>query len=177
MDEYSFNAASYGVTKRPEGKNRLYRLLLLFGYFLFSIGFCLCFTVLILMPAVIAVLPVLLLIFVPFTWRQVAYDLEYTVEHGEFVVEKLFNNKKRRKIFSLLVREAEVILPLSELPSGERPAAVRDLRGSLSSPDAYAMIYQSKGKRCAVYFEATTKLVKIVAKYNPNTTVSKDLSA
>ena len=175
MDEYSYNAASYGVTKRPEGKNRLHRLLLILAYFLFSIGFCLCFTVLILMPAVIAVLPVLLLIFVPFTWRQVAYDLEYTVEHGEFVVEKLFNNKKRRKIFSLLVREAEVILPLKELPTDKKTSSVRDLRGSISSPDSYAMIYANKGKRCAVYFEATTKLVKIMAKYNANTTVSKDL--
>lgn len=177
MDEYSYNAAAYGVAKRAEGKNRLYRLLLLLGYFLFSLAFVLCFTVLVKLPAVIAVLPVLLLIFVPFTWRQVAYDLEYTMEHGELVVEKLFNNKKRRRIFSLLVREAEAILPYSELAGKAGALRIRDLRGDLHSPDSYAIVYTREGTRRAVLFESTTKLVKIMAKYNPNTTVSKDLRA
>lgn len=175
MDEYSYNAATYGVRKRAEGKNRLYRILLIAGYILFSIGFCLVFTVLVTMPAVIAVLPVLLLIFVPFTWRQVAYDVEYTVEHGELIIEKLFNTKKRRRIFSILIREAESVVPMSSLDREGRISAIRDLRGDMKSPDSYAIVYSKDGKRVAVLFEATTKLVKMMAKYNTSTVVSKDL--
>lgn len=175
MDEYSYNAATYGVAKRAEGKNRLYRILLILAYIAFSGGFCVMFTAVVKMPAVIAVLPVLLLIFVPFTWRQVCYDLEYSVEHGELIVEKLFNTKKRRKIFSILLREAEAILPLPDLAAAGKSYAVRDLRGDLKSPDSYAILYTKDGKSAAVYFEATTKLVKMMAKYNTNTTVSKDL--
>ena len=113
MDEYGFNSASYGVKARAEGKLLLLRVLLILGYVAFSAGYCTVFLVPVKMPALIAVLPILLLILIPSTWRLVSFDYEYVVEHGELAVEKLYNTKKRRRVLAVRLREAVRVVPLT----------------------------------------------------------------
>ncbi len=178
MDEYSYNAASYGVKTRAEGRNLLYRILLVLAYIAFSAGYCIIFLVPVKMPALIAILPIFLLILIPSTWRLVSFDYEYLVEHGELAVEKLFNTKRRRRIFSLRLREAARILPAPLDLSPKEYDKTLDFRGSRRSPDSYLVEFRaSDGRYTAVLIEATTKLVKMIAKYNENTIVSKDLRA
>ena len=178
MDEYSYNAASYGVKTRAEGKNLLYRILLVLGYLAFSTGYCVIFLVPVKMPALIAILPIFLLILIPSTWRLVNYDYEYLIEHGEIAVEKLFNTKKRRRIFTLRLKEAGRILPAPLDFSAKEYDRVLDFRGSRKSPDSYLIEYRAEdGRYTAVLIEATIKLVKMMAKYNDSTIVSKDLRA
>ncbi len=175
MDEYSFNSASYGVKTRAEGKILLLRILLILGYVVFSAGFCVVFLVPVKMPALIAVLPILLLVLIPSTWRLVSFDYEYVVEHGEFAVEKLYSTKKRRRVLSVRLREAVRVVPLTADVSLEG-LSVRDYRGTRTSPDSYLLEYRTEdGKAAAVLFEATKKIVKMIAKYNSATVVSDGL--
>ncbi|MBR7094590.1 MAG: hypothetical protein IKC73_00055 [Clostridia bacterium] len=176
MDEYSFNSASYGVKTRAEGKLLLLRILLILGYVLFSVGYCVVFLVPVKMPALIAILPIFLLVLIPSTWRLVSFDYEYVVEHGDFAVEKLYSTKKRRRILSVRLREAVRVVPLTADVS-LAGLAVRDYRGTQKSPDSYLLEFRAEdGKPTAVLFEATTKLVKMIAKYNSVTVVSDGLS-
>ncbi len=178
MDEYSFNAASYGVKTRAEGKNLLYRILLILGYIAFSVGYILVFTLPVKIPQLIAILPVFLLVIVCSTWRLVNFDYEYLVEHGELAVEKLFNTKKRRRVLTLRLKEAGRILPMPLDFSAKEYDKTLDLRGSTKSPDSYLIEYRAPdGRHTAVLVEVTTKLVKMMAKYNDKTVLSKELSA
>ena len=178
MDEYSYNAASYGVKTRAEGKNLLYRILLVLGYLVFTVGFCVIFLVPVKMPAVIAVLPIFLLVLIPSTWRLVNFDYEYLIEHGELAVEKLYNTKKRRRIFTLRLKDAGRILPAPLDFSAKEYDKVLDFRGSMKSPDSYLIEFRAPdGRYTAVLIEATTKLVKMMSKYNDKTILSKELRA
>ncbi len=175
MEEGSFNSASYGVAKAAEGGNLWLRRALLFGFIAFSVGFCLLFTVVLAMPVVIAVLPVLWLIFYPFFLRLLTYDCEYSFEHGELSFERLYKNKKRKKLFSVTAKDCTAIAPMT---ADFRPAdfhRVIDLRGSRRSPDSYYLAYCKDGKDTAVCFEATQKLVRLLSRYNEKTIVSKEL--
>ena len=178
MDEYSFNAASYGVKTRAEGKNLLYRILLIVGYIAFSAGYCTVVLVPVKMPALIAILPIFLLVIVCSTWRLVNFDYEYLIEHGELAVEKLFNTKKRRRVFTLRLKEAGRILPMPLDFSAKEYDKTLDFRGSMRSPDSYLIEFRAPdGRYIAVLVEVTTKLVKMMAKYHDKTIVSNDLRA
>ncbi|MBQ2719204.1 MAG: hypothetical protein IJF73_03965 [Clostridia bacterium] len=175
MDEYSFNSASYGVKTHAEGKILLLRVLLILGYVLFSAGYCTVFLVPVKMPALIAILPIFLLVLIPSTWRLVSFDYEYVVEHGELAVEKLYSTKKRRRILAVRLREAVRVVPLTPDVSLSG-LTVHDCRGTKKSPDSYLVEYRAEdGKPSVLLFEGTTKLVKMIAKYNSATVVSDAL--
>ena len=44
---------------------------------------------------------------------------------------------------------------------------------SMSSPDIYFGLYTDKGKKCAVFFEATEKTLKVIKYYNSEVILSK----
>lgn len=175
MDEESFNGAAYGVEKKAEGKNLLLRRLVLFGMLAFSVGYILLFTVVLTMPVVIAILPVAWLIFYPFFMRFLTYDCEYRLEHGELFFEKLYKNKKRKRLFSVVIKETDRIAPLTRSLSLGNYDQIFDMRGSVKSPDSYYLTYRKDGKHIAVCFEATAKMVRLMSHYNPNTVLSKEL--
>ncbi len=169
MENESYNSAEYGVTKKPQGQNLALRLLLIFGYLVFAVGYCLLFTVAVRLPQVIAVLPIFLWIAVFFTWRLVSYDIEYRLEHGELIFTKLRRDKRRTVLLSVTVREAPAIAPFhGKIPAGDY--RIYDYRGDLKSPDSYRIDFADKEGRPAVAcFEATEKLVKMLSRYNKNT--------
>ncbi len=174
-EEESFNGAAYGVEKKAEGKNFLLRRLVLVGMLAFSVGYILLFTVVLTMPVVIAILPVIWLIFYPFFMRFFTYDCEYRLEHGELFFERLYKNKKRKKLFSVVLKETERIAPLTGSLADRGYDRILDMRGSVKSPDSYFLTYRKGDKNIAVCFEATQKMVRLMAHYNPRTVVSKEL--
>ena len=169
------NFAEYTVSRKGEGKNRVARVLLVCAYVLFALAYSFTF-IAIKIPQVIAILPLLLWIFVFFTWRYVSYDICYRVEQGNFYVDKIIA-KKRKSIFSLRVRDASEIAPLNREKALEHSLFdVTDLRGTSKNTDAYYIKYtRSDGKECCVYVEMTTELVKVLHRLNEKTVISKEL--
>lgn len=177
MDEGSFNSASYGVKKRGEGKNLWYRILAGVGIAVFAIGFSLLVTIPVKMPVLIALVPIFLLCSIATAKRLLCYDIEYHFEHGVLHFTYLYNNKKRKEIFTVPIKEAETVEPLTAAPRRENYDAIVDMRGTQKSKDSYLLIYRApNGKRTLVLFEATAKLVKMMQHYNSRVVPSSDLS-
>ena len=164
------NFAEYTVAKKPEGKNKLARVMLVCAYVIFALAYASVF-IAVRIPQVIAVLPVFLWMAVFFTWKYVSFDYEYRVEAGYMTVSKTVG-KKKKELARICVREAIDIRPLR---SGVQGCHVCDYRGSEKSSDGYYIVYEKDGVRECVYFEATTALVKVLHRLNEKTEVSKEL--
>ena len=164
------NFAEYTVDRKPEGKNRLARVVLIFCYIAFALAYSGVF-IAIRIPQVIAVLPVFIWIAVFFSWKRVCYSYEYRIDGGYMTVSKTVG-KKKKELCRIFVRGAIYIRPLLRQTDKCR---VRDYRGSGISPDSYCIVYEKDGVRECVYFEATAALVKVLHRLNEKTQVSKEL--
>ena len=174
MDENSFNAVSHTAVLDHSKKHRRRRRLLLMGYILFSIAYVILFTVPVKMFPALGGLPFLLVVFYKITWWRLEYDYEYSMAGGEFRVEKVYSAARRRTVVALRAKDAIEIAPMRPTDRADEPTL--DLRGSEKSPDAYRIVYRDEnGEARAILVEMSTKLVKMVAKYNPKTVVIEGL--
>ena len=157
--EYSLRFAEYTVAKRPTGKNRLARILLLLAYFLFALAYVIAFTVIWLLPQVIAVLPLLLVIFIFFTRRLVKYDICVRLDSGRFTVTQI-SGKLRRVRLDRRIQDVTSGGAFETLPPGTE---FLDLRGD---PNAKNGWYLTFGDVTAV-FQATKQLTSAIRYYVP----------
>ena len=169
------NFAEYTVARKAEGKNKLARVALVFAYVIFAVAYAFVF-ISIKIPQLIAILPLLLWIAVFFTWKYASYDISYKVEEGYFYVDKIVG-KKRKNVFSIRVREANEIAPLSaEKMASHDKNLVADFRGTAKNSDAYYIKYtREDGTDAYVYTEMRAELVKVLHRLNEKTEVSKEL--
>ena len=175
MDENSYNSVSHTAGLDHSKRHRRKRRLLLAAYILFAIGYTILFTVPVKMFPALGGLPFLLVVFYKITWWRLDYDYEYSMAGGELKVEKVYSAARRKKVVSLRVKDALEIAPLRSTDCGSEPTL--DLRGSEKTPDAYRVVYRNEsGETVAVLIEVSTKLVKMMAKYNPNTVVIEGLT-
>ncbi len=174
MDENSYNAVSHTAGVDKSKKNRRARRLLLMGYILFSIAYIILFTVPVKMFPALGGLPFLLVVFYKITWWRLDYDYEYSIAGGELKVEKVYSAARRRVCATLRIKDAVEIAPLRPTDRSDEPT--RDLRGCEKSPDSYRIVYRNEsGEAEAILIEVSTKLVKMMAKYNPKTVVIEGL--
>lgn len=160
------NYFEYAVDEKLSGKNLTYRILLISFYVIFSLAFFLCFC-LIGVPQIIAILPILLLILVRFTWKYVSVTHEYIIATGEITFVHIYGNRYRKVILNLLIRDLMEVAPDDGQP---QPSIDKmyDFRSASNTPDSYYLIFQREDdKRCLLYFEATKKALKLMQLYNP----------
>ncbi len=176
MSEGLLNYAEYGVAKKAEGDNLTKRILLVLLYVFFGSGYIVFFLTAVKMPQVIAVLPLLIWMLIFFTWHLVKYDYEYKIEQGEMVFYIAYSPKKKKEQLRFKIRDAEKIAPVACFDDEQiKNAVVYDYRGTAKSPDSYIAYYLNEGKGYAVYFEATTRAVKLMCKFNEKTVLSEEL--
>ena len=84
-------------------------------------------------------------------------------------------NKKRKRTAEFFIRDCSLIAPLADskgrIDSFAPEKTVCALSGE-GTPDAYVALYSENGTKCAVYFEATAKALKIFRMYNAPATVT-----
>ncbi len=174
--ENDFYFAEFAKPVAKKGKNKRLRLLLVFAYFLFALLYVTAFTVLIMLPQVIALLPLLLWIAVYFTWGLVSYECAVRVSSGKLSFLKL-RGKKEACLLSLAVKDASVIAPYAEEHLSflrERGATiVLDHRSDPDTRLAYYALFEKEGKTCAVIFDAEEKVIHSLYYYNKNTVRDK----
>ena len=172
--EESLNYAERTVTKKAEGKNLTKRLLMIGLYILVFAGIVVLIALTKGAMAVLGgVLFVLLVALVFFTWRLVKEDYKYEVANAKLKVSHLSGNGKEKLIFEEFVSKFSLIAPMNDEYKAQIEAVDEtiDYRGDSKSPDSYAALLEKDGKKVAVCFEATNKMLKVMKFYNKNATV------
>lgn len=176
-NEFS-NFVNYGVKKKPEGKYKLHRILMVCGYILFCIIYLIVFLVPVKLAMMITFLPVLTWILVYFTWYWVNIYYEYMIIGGSLRLLEIFGMRRMRVMCEFKISSLTIAAPYTGAYRKEADSAeiTRRIYGvsSMKNPDVYFGIYtDSDGKLTAVFFEATEKTLKAMRYYNPNVVMSK----
>ncbi|MBO7148401.1 MAG: hypothetical protein J6V93_00945 [Clostridia bacterium] len=173
MNEFA-NYFEYCVEAKIEGKLKLKRTLLILAYILFPIVFfsVLCKLKLYVLGCFIVLFTAIIWFF---TWRYVQIEYEYTVVKGEMTFTKIFGRKSRREFYKARMQDMSVIAPYTDEYKTRADAAEKKVYAvsSMSSPDIYVGILKDEKTKetTAIFFEATSKLVKLAKFYNSSATV------
>ena len=165
----SLNSAEFSYEKKGEGKNKLYRILLIIGYVLFVIVFFLACYLSKLIPA-FAVAPIFLWMLIFFTWRLVKYDMYIEFQSGSLTLGRVKVRKsgtKRTPLLTVSVKSAEEVAPYSSAVSLEG-LKVYDFSESPFSDKRIFIRFMKDGEKSVAIFEGTARLGKLLASYSEN---------
>ena len=172
MNEFdSPNYAEYSYEKKSEGRVKLERRLMIAFYVGFFIGGLIVCIVTKLIP-LFAVAPTLTLILYLCTWRLVKYDVYYEFKSGMLEFGKIRVNKHGRHKtpkLSIHVKEALYIAPYESEQQYSGAVRLYDYSESPSSDKRIVLVWDNAGVRCAVLFEGTAKIAKLLASFCQNT--------
>ncbi len=105
--------------------------------------------------------------------RYSSVDFEYSIADGTMTFAEIYGKRARRVTLEFDLKRCTVIAPADD-PKIEELGAV-DSYYALSSPQAenvYCAAFEGeRGKKMAVYFEATDRALKIIRGCNPAATV------
>lgn len=170
----------YVVSQKAVGKWKVRRILLIALYIIFPIAF-----LVLIMATKLGwfgfFIPVTEFILIFFTLRYVKIDYEYVVESGYLtfsIVQNAFNHRIRKKKMDMDLRKSVFIAPKTSEYEGKIAEYAPEIEyNALSCEDAadrYFCLYtNADGKKCAFYFEATEKMLKICRYYHSETVVTK----
>lgn len=169
---------NYAVTKKPEGRYKMQRTLMICGYVLFALLYMFVFLVLTKAAVLIAILPVLTWILTYHTWLWVNVEYEYIIVGGVFKLSEVYGMRRFREICSVRVSNMTLIAPYYGDYKTEADSAAISHRSfgvsSMRSPDIYFGLYtDNNGEQCVVFFEATEKTLKVIKYYNSEVVLSK----
>jgi len=165
----SLNSAEFSYEKKGEGKNKLYRILLIIGYVLFVIVFFLACYLSKLIPA-FAVAPIFLWMLIFFTWRLVKYDMYVEFQKGSLTLGRIKVRKsgtKRTPLLIVPVKSAEEIAPFDSSVSLEG-SKVYDFSESPTSDKRIFIRFEKNGEKSIAIFEGTARLGKLLTSYSEN---------
>ena len=175
--EESVNYAEYTVAQKPEGKRLRAKILIiaLYAVIVFAyLGVMVALSNFGVLVAIITLpfIPLTIMIVKRFTWdKYVDIEHKFEVVNANFRVTRIFGHRTEDVLEEHLVSSFKKIAPLSEVTDALTGAEVHDYRGTASSPDSYAAIWEEGGKTKAILFEATAKLLKMMKFYNSAGTV------
>ena len=172
MNEFdSPNYTEYVYDKKAEGRVRLLKYLLIFGYVVFVVAFFLACYITRIIP-LFAICPLVTWIIIFFTWRLVSYDVYYTFEHGHME----FGKVKRRKAGNIRYPKITLEVKSATLITSNKLALTTDEYKSAAKVYDYSSYHASEklitivsavnGKPSAVVLENTPKLAKLLMKYS-----------
>ena len=168
------NAFEFVVDEHPEGKRKMIKFWGRFGLLAFVaawviVSLCTIFY--------LAILPLAFLGIVLYFWKIFNCELEYSMVSGVMTFTRIYGGVKRKKVLELVIKDMREIAPRTSETSVELQVKGIEKIYMFSSHstaiDQYYAIFEENGKRCAVYFEATEKTLKILRYYNPMTVVTK----
>ena len=172
-----YNEYEYTVAQKPEGKWKRRRFLMVLGYVVFGLLFFFGFFALKLYPLMaLVILAEWILVF--FTWRYVSVEYKFYTASGKISFICIYGGRTKKTVLEMSVKDFESITPVSDasvlISDKGKYARVDIFVSSVSSPDIYCGVYKnSDGVDCAVCFEATQKLLKIMKYYNPATVIGQ----
>ena len=174
MDD--FNTYEYAAEQKSEGKWKMTRIIVLLSYLLLIVAYFVVLYIIRLIP-LFAITPIWVWILCHFTWRYTKPDYRYFIEKGTFTFYVCYGKKSKKKKTEFTISSAEAIAPKDSLKDKIREFAPNNIYSavpSVKSTDVYAALYKdAKGKKCIIYFIATSKALKLMHFYNSRTEVTK----
>lgn len=172
MNEYdSPNFAEFSYTRKSEGSYKTKRMLLIFAYGIFVGAFFGLVLITKLIP-IFALCPILLWMLIFFTWRYVSYDYYFEFREGNLQFGKIMGSKNGRKrvpTVKIHIKEADFIAPFEEGRERLSEAkVVYDYSESQLSDKRIIILFNQSGESCAVIFEGTAKIAKLLASFCEN---------
>ena len=182
----------YAVNQKIKGKWLFAKIMLIVGYIVIVGGFFAVCCITNLIP-VACFCPLIAWVLWFFTWKYVSVSYRYRIISGDMVFVKGYRNKFNTKMFTIKIKDCEVIAPYeAEIPgsTGFAPPKSSDdakkaiahfsaektlwAASSFDSPDLYYALFTNEhGERCVLYFEVTNKAIKLLKYYNAKTVVTK----
>lgn len=155
------NYAEFAVVRKPDAKIRTQRFLFVLMYLAFALAYCFVFLVIYKMGPVIAILPLLLLIMWFFTWKLTKVEYMYIVTQGHLHVYKYDGYNKAKEILKAKLSENEGVYPAEADYAcfSDECEAVLDYSAGMNTDDLYFAIFRINGKKTAVYFTASAKVL------------------
>lgn len=163
----SANYAEFGVAKKPDRKIKMQRALLILLYVLLAAVYCAVFLVFVKMPALIAILPLLIFILYLCTWRFTKLEYIYIVYQGMIHIYQNNGFNRAKEVFAARVSENFGIVPDTDgykETVGSCDVAL-DLSAGKNTADRYVAVFAVNEKKTAVYFTAATKLLTALRYY------------
>ncbi len=163
----SANYAEFAVAKKADGKMKMQKALLILLYVALSVAYSTVFLVLVKMPALIAILPLLIFILYLCTWRFTKLEYIYIVYQGMVHIYQNNGFNHAKEVFAARVSENLGIVPDAE-DHKETYASCDtffDLSAGKNTADRYVAVFDVNGKKTAVYFTAATRILKALRYY------------
>ncbi|MBQ8496148.1 MAG: hypothetical protein IJ489_01670 [Clostridia bacterium] len=156
------NYAEFAIARKPDSKIKTQRLLFILLYAAFAIAYCFVFLVLTKLPMVIAIMPLFVLIMWFFTWKLTKIEYMYIVTQGHLHIYRYNGYNNAKEVLKVKVSETEGIYPVSDeeyAKYADACEATLDYSIGVGSEDRYFAIFRIDGKKTAVYFTASAKLL------------------
>lgn len=177
-----FLTYEFAVKQKIEGKWLVGRIALISFYVLYVLALLLVALLTRIIVPLLALIPITLWIIIFITWRYVAVEYEYSITSGTLTLSKIYNNRSRRKIMELNLRDAVRIAPLEDEAEAQKATEWKPVReysaiSSLTANDIYFILFEDNNKgrkekcRAIFYFEATARALQICRYYQPSGTV------
>ena len=171
MSDYgSINSSEYVYDQKNEGIVRIKRMLMIFGYIAFILGFFI-FCMVTKIFAIFAIGPLALYIIYLLTWRLVSYDCYWefatgALEIGRIKVSK--NGRRKTPTVKIQIKDALRIGGFTDLAPLGKIDKLYDYSESPSSDKRVYIIFEDDGKRCCAIVEATARLLSLLSTFSKN---------
>ena len=167
----------YTVTKKPEGKYLLHRILMILGYVVFGAVYFFGLAIAHLYP-IMAFIILIEWILIFFTWRYVSIEYKYETASGAIRFYKVYGGKKKVLLLEKRIKEFKNVSPYNEEAAKALTAENFSKKHYLNRSekdlaDCFYAVYEENGEKCLVVFEATQAARKIFRFYNQNTVVTE----
>lgn len=106
-------------------------------------------------------------------WCYTSIEYEYSLVNGEFSVDKIMGQRKRKNIANYEIKDAEVIAPINseQVIRGSMNAIVKDYSTGRKSEGVYAMIISNNDGKTKVVIEPNEKVIDALYHCRPNIVV------
>ena len=148
------------------------KMALIVAYVLWAVIFFLVGSATKLFVPLMALIPISLWILIFFTWRYTQVRYEYSFFAGEMTVSRILNERFRKVLLKVRIRDLAAVLPYEDeyVEKAEAFRAEKTVFAASShdAPNLYVAMWQDEesGKRILLCFEPDEKSVKILRYYN-----------
>ncbi len=165
-NDYALNTVEYMVKKKSDSGVILKRALIILATVILAFAGIIIIFKFPALAAFGAITIILVACFFKLVWGMTSYEYEYTIVQGEFSMDMIVGERKRKNLTSFLIRDAETVAPYNStnLPEG---ATVIDASRSPYDEDTWCAVYRDeKGNLTALLFSAYNKALDIMSYYN-----------
>lgn len=171
-DSGSANHVEHSVLVKPTAKTGLLKFGIIFGAIAL---FALIFGVLSIFNAGFLLVPSSVMILVLdvfgiwFFWKYTSIEYDYLIATGDLSVTAVYGGRTRKEVFCTKISAASLIANCDgkNVPEEQSAEKVYCCVSSFESRDlTYIIFKDGEGKKCLAYFEANSKMKKLLKFYN-----------